>query len=236
MGRFAVILAAAGKSRRFADPLHKKVFSMVGPKPIWQYSAEVFSNRKDVGQLILVIAKEDRDFFNEKYAGNAAMLGIQTVLGGDERADSVRCGLDAVRDDMEFVAVHDAARPCIADAWIDAVFAKAVGSGAAILATPCHATLKRADKNLNITQTVPRDHLWMAQTPQVFRSELLRKGYEACPNPSAATDEAAIVEATGHAVSLVEGSPLNVKVTTKADIKFVNLALKALPKSNPFPF
>ncbi len=233
---FAVILAAAGKSSRFGDPFNKKVFASIGLKPLWMFAAEALSKRSDVAQLILVIAPDDKELFREKYAGNAAMLGFQTVVGGTERADSVLNGLREVREDVPFVAIHDAARPCIADKWIDPVFATAKRTGAAILATPCHSTLKRVNGDGVIVETIPRQSLWLAQTPQVFRTQLLRDAYKAHPNASSATDEASIVEAFGHPVSVVEGSPLNIKVTTKADLKFVEQALKAMPKASPFPF
>lgn len=236
MTRFAVILAAAGKSSRFGDPFKKKVFATIGSKPLWMLAAEAFSGRSDVEQLILVISPDDKDVFNEKFAGNAAMLGIQTVLGGAERADSVRKGLDAVTDACDFVAVHDAARPCIAKPWIDSVFETAAKYDAAILATPCHATIKRVGEEHRITETVPRSGLWLAQTPQVFRKSLLHSAYESHPNPSLATDEASIVEETGHPVRVVEGSAMNIKVTTKSDLKFAELAVKTLPKASPFPF
>ncbi len=236
MPHFAVILAAAGKSSRFGDPFKKKVYANIGVKPLWMFAAEAFSKRSDVRQLILVIAPEDKELFNEKFAGNAAMLGIQTVVGGSHRAASVRNGLTAVADDNELVAIHDAARPCLADAWIDAVFTAASQSGAAILATPCHATLKRVDDARHITETVNRDRLWLAQTPQVFRTRLLQDAYAACPDPSSATDEASLVEALGHPVQVIEGSPLNVKVTTQADLRFAEQALKVIPKPKPFPF
>ena len=236
MKEFAVILAAAGKSSRFGDPFKKKVFANIGVKPLWMYAAEAFSRRPDVGQCILVIGPDDKELFNEKYAGNAAMLGIETVIGGAERAQSVLHGLREVRADIPYVAIHDAARPCVADAWIDAVFKTAQQTGAAILATPCYSTLKRVDPTRTIVATVPRQSLWLAQTPQVFRTQILRDAYQAHPDPSSATDEASIVEAFGQAVSVVEGSPLNIKVTTQADLKFAEQALKVLPKANPFPF
>ena len=89
---------------------------------------------------------------------------------------------------------------------------------------------------MTISETVSRQDLWLAQTPQDFNTKLLRDAYARHPRPSSATDDAAIVEAMGSPVSLIEGSPLNIKVTTQADMKFAELALKALPKSNPFPF
>ncbi len=236
VSQFAVILAAAGKSSRFGDPFTRKVFATIASKPLWMYAAEAFSKRKDVAQLIIVVSRDDKETFNEKYAGNAAMLGVQAVLGGEERADSVLNGLQAVRDDLPMVAIHDAARPCLAEVWIDAVFAAAETQGAAILATPISSTIKRVSPHNTITETVSREGLWLAQTPQVFRKDVLLSAYEQHKSPSRATDEASIVEAAGYPVAVVEGSPLNVKVTNKADMKFAELALKALPRPNPFPF
>lgn len=236
MSEFAVVLAAAGRSSRFGDPLQKKVFTTLAGKPLWMHSAETFSKRSDVGQIILVISAEDRELFNEKFAGHAAMLGVQTVVGGAERADSVRNALEAVNAKMSFIAVHDAARPCLPSQSIEAVFDAARKTKAAILALPCFATVKRVDANKRIVETVPRDGLWLAQTPQCFDLKLLQQCYAKHPNPSQATDEASLVEHCGHPVTVVEGSPLNIKVTTKSDLKFAELALKALPQAKPFPF
>ncbi len=236
MAKFAVILAAAGRSERFGNQFNKKVFTLLANRPLWMYAAEAFSKRDDVGQIILVIAPEDRELFADKFAPSAAMLGIQVVTGGAERADSVLNGLKAVRDDLPFVAIHDAARPCVATPWIDDVFRAAKETGAAILATQVHATVKRVNAQSMITETIPRSGLWLAQTPQVFRTELLREAYAKHPSPSQATDEASIVEHSGHNVKVVPCSWLNIKVTTKEDMKTAELALKALPKANPFPF
>lgn len=233
---FAVILAAAGKSQRFNDPYYNKVNVPLGGRALWMYAADAFSKRDDVGQILMVVSPEDRDSFAEKHAGHLAMLGIQLVSGGAQRADSVRNGLQAVRSDMTMVAIHDAARPSIADVWIDDVFSKAKQTGAAILATQCNATLKRVKGDRSIAETVSRDQIWLAQTPQVFKTEWLRAAYAKHPNASQATDDAALMEAAGYTVHVVEGSPLNIKVTTKADLKFAELAFKALPKKNPFPF
>ena len=94
MSQFAVVLAAAGRSTRFGDPHTKKVFTTVAGKPLWMYAAEAFSKRSDVAQVVIVISPEDKDMFREKFAGNAMILGVETVLGGAQRADSVdRCGV-----------------------------------------------------------------------------------------------------------------------------------------------
>jgi len=123
--------------------------------------------------------------------------------------------------------VHDAVRPCVAQPWIDDVFAEAAKTGAAILAYPVHGTLKKVSAAGVIDETVSRDDLWEAQTPQVFRRDVLLAAYEA---GKPATDDAGLVEANGHPVSVVMGDPRNIKITTKADLDFAAAVIKTLPK------
>ena len=230
MANFAVILPAAGKSRRFHDKHYKKTFIPLDNRPVWLYAAETFVNRADVKQVIVVIDPDDEEYFRQKFGANVAIMGFEVALGGKERVDSVRNGLEQVRDEIDYVAVHDAARPCIADSWIDAVFSAAERSGAAILAHRVTATLKRADEaGDRVVETVQRQNLFEAQTPQVFRKDLLIDAY-AKRGDFQATDDAQLVERAGHPVTLVEGSPMNLKITTKADLKLASYILKGLPK------
>lgn len=229
MSTFAVILPAAGQSSRFRDPFHKKPFALLDNKAVWLYAAEKFSARNDVKQMILVVSPEDREAFQEKFGGNVMMLGIEVVSGGASRAESVANALARVKPNIDFVAVHDAARPCIVAAWIDAVFAAAQKSGAAIPAVPVAGTLKRVGGDQRIVETVSRESLWEAQTPQVFRRQLLLDAYaRAAGEP--ATDEAQLVERLGHPVTVVPGWPMNLKITTQDDLRLATQILKALPR------
>ncbi|MCC7083788.1 MAG: 2-C-methyl-D-erythritol 4-phosphate cytidylyltransferase [Pirellulales bacterium] len=228
MSTFAVILAAAGSSSRFHDKNYKKPFAPLEGRAVWLHSAEKFMARKDVAQLLLVIALDDREYFQAKFAGNAAILGVEVVEGGAQRADSIQKALEKVRPEIDFVAVHDAARPCLADQWISDVFAAAEKGGAAIPAIPVSGTLKRVS-NHSIVETVARDGLWEAQTPQVFRRELLVQAYAQRGN-FAATDDAQLVERAGHKVSVVTGSAINLKITTREDLRLAEQAMKALPR------
>jgi 2-C-methyl-D-erythritol 4-phosphate cytidylyltransferase len=230
MSTFAVILPAAGSSRRFHDKHYKKPFAPLGGRAVWLHSAERFLARSDVKQVIVVVADEDREEFNRKFGANIAILGVDVCPGGAERSDSIQNALAMVRDDVQLVAVHDAARPCLVDKWIDAVFAAAEKEGAAILALPVPGTLKQVDAQQGILQTVDRTNLWEAQTPQVFRRDLLEKAYAARAGQSA-TDDAGLVEQLGHRVAVVEGSPLNLKITTRDDLKLAEQVLKVLPKA-----
>lgn len=229
MATFAVILPAAGKSTRFGDTFYKKPFAPLDGRPVWMHAAEKFANRSDVKQTLIVISAEDQEEFTEKYGGNCAMLGIEIVTGGVERSDSVQAALAHVRPDIDFVAVHDAARPCLTEAWIDTVFERAEQTGAAILAIPVNGTLKRVADNKTIRETVPREALWEAQTPQVFRRQLLIDAY-ARRGTAPATDDAQLVERLGHPVTVVPCSAMNVKITSKDDLRLAGAILKALPK------
>ncbi len=239
MAKVAVIMPAAGRSSRFRDKFYKKPFVPLAGKAVWLHSAERFLSRNDVVQLIMVISPEDREEFSRKYAANVAILGIEIVDGGAERSDSVEAALARVKPDAEFVCIHDAARPCICDQWIDAVFEAAEKFDAAILATPINGTLKRVGSNNKIEATVDRNQLWEAQTPQVFRRTLLMEAY-AKRQGFKATDDAQLVERLGRPVTVVPCSPINVKITTREDLHLAELGLKALPKpkldtfGNPF--
>jgi 2-C-methyl-D-erythritol 4-phosphate cytidylyltransferase len=229
VAKFAVILLAAGRSSRFRDKSYKKPFAPLANKAIWLHSAERFLGRDDVVQTILVIAPEDRADFNFKFAANLAFMGIEVVDGGAERFDSVEAALARVKPQAEFVCVHDAARPCLTDAWVDEIFAAAEKTGAAILAIPVAGTLKRVGNDHQIEETVARANLWEAQTPQVFRRELLLEAY-AKRGGFQATDDAQLVERIGRKVAVVPGSPMNMKITTKDDQRMAEQILKALPK------
>jgi 2-C-methyl-D-erythritol 4-phosphate cytidylyltransferase len=228
MPTFGVILAAAGQSSRFQDANYKKPFAPLAGRPVWLHSAEKFMDRDDVKQVVIVVAPEDRESFTDKFGANLAFMGITLAEGGAQRADSVRRGLEKLGPDIDMVAVHDAARPCIAQAWIDKVFAAGARTGAAILAIPVVGTLKRVAADHTITATVDRTGLWEAQTPQVFSRELLTRAY-AAHREGAATDEASMVEALGHPVTVVPGSPINLKITSREDLRLAEQALKALP-------
>ena len=239
MAKFAVILPDAGRSSRFRDKSYKKAFAPLANKAIWLHSAERFLGRSDVVQTILAIAPEDRADFNFKFSANIAFLGIEVIDGGAERMDSVAAALARVKPQADFICIHDAARPCLTDAWIDEIFAAAEKTGAAIFAVPVAGTLKRVGTDRRIVETVPREGLWEAQTPQVFRRQLLLEAY-AKRDGFQATDDAQLVERIGHPVAVVPGSPINMKITTKEDQRLAEHALRALPKPklagamNPF--
>ncbi|CAN5483406.1 2-C-methyl-D-erythritol 4-phosphate cytidylyltransferase [soil metagenome] len=221
----AVIIPAAGGSTRYGGP-QKKQFTTLDGKPIWQRSAELFWNRPDVSTVYLVIAPEDRDEFRGRFGHLLAFANCELVTGGAERFESVANALAIVPEDVDLVAVHDAVRPMTAPLIIDSVFAMAMKTGAAMVAIPLADTLKRV-KDDAVIETVPRAGLWQAQTPQVFRRELLIDAYAKRGSLKDITDDAQLVEACGHAVTVVTGSISNFKITTPDDFKLAEAVLRA---------
>src|SRR5439155_6122062 len=153
MPTVAVIIPAAGKSSRFGGR-EKKPFVSLDGRPVWQRSAELFWTRDDVTKVYLVISPDDREEFRRRFTHLIAFANAELVDGGAERFDSVANGLAKVPESVEFVAVHDAVRPLTPPALVDAVFAAAMTTGAAMLAVPVADTLKRVEPTSNrITET-----------------------------------------------------------------------------------
>jgi 2-C-methyl-D-erythritol 4-phosphate cytidylyltransferase len=229
-GSFAVILPAAGRSSRFGDPKQKKIYAELDGRAVWLRAAEAFIARDDVAQVILAIAPEDRELFERRYRPNVAFLNIKVIEGGAERADTVARALENVDPACEFVAIHDAARPCVPRSLVDAVFDAARTQGAAVPGLPVADTLKRVGPDGVIVETVPRAGLYSVQTPQAFRRDLLIRAYAARARVENPTDCARLVEALSVPVHVVEGSPVNLKITTQADLRLASALLKATPE------
>lgn len=230
MPKFAVILPAAGKSSRFGDKEKKPYLNLDG-RAVWLRAAELFVARDDVCQTLLVIAPDDQEMFERRYRANIVFMNVQVVVGGAQRFDSVANALAKLNPAAEYVAVHDAVRPCLTGELIDAVFASAVTHGAALLAVPVNDTVKTADAQKKVTGGVSRDGLWLAQTPQVFRRDWLVDAYaKRASFKGTITDDAQLIEAGGHSVYLVPGESTNIKITTKADLHLAEAILKSRPE------
>ncbi len=175
-------------------------------RAVWVRSAEIFRNREDVKQLIISVSPDDIEWFKQKFRPNLAFMQIEIIAGGTERADSVQKALAHVKSDIDYVAIHDAARPLITDKWVGELFSAAEKSDAVIPAIRVSSTLKKAGRDLQIQETVDRTNLWAAQTPQVFKRQLLLDAY-AQRGEFQPTDEAQLIENMGHPVTIVEGSP-----------------------------
>lgn len=219
--RVAAIIPAAGLGRRMRRQIPKQFLSLEG-KPILAHTLEVFENLADVDEITIVAQTAAMEFCQTQVI---TPFGFKKVLrlvpGGKERQDSVYNALKVLHqhDDLELILVHDGVRPFVTPTEIRRVLAAARQHGAAILGLPIQDTVKMVDSNQVIQQTLDRRQLWVAQTPQVFRTAILWRAFiEAYSRGFYGTDEASLVEALGVPVAIVPGSPFNIKVTTPDDL------------------
>ena len=224
METVAVIIPAAGAGKRFGGT-ENKVLQPMKERPVFLRTLDLFATREDVCQVLLCVAPAGREALAGRFGAELDRMAVQLVDGGAARTDSVRNALAAVDAKAGLICVHDAVRPCVPVSCIDAVFAQAAASGAAILAVPIHGTVKKADAENVIEQTVDRTGLWEAQPPQVFRADMLRQAYA---TPAPATDDAHLVQAAGFPVRLVAGDVRNVKITTGGDLAFAEAVFDSL--------
>jgi 2-C-methyl-D-erythritol 4-phosphate cytidylyltransferase/2-C-methyl-D-erythritol 2,4-cyclodiphosphate synthase len=208
---FSAVVVAAGSSTR-AGPGAPKPWRSLGGRPILRWSVEALS-RAGAREIIVVTAPERTADADEALAG---LAGWKAVAGGATRAESVQAGLAALApSDEEAVLVHDAARPFVTSAHVQSLLVALAEADGAVPALPVADTLKRGVDI--VAETVSRDGLWRAQTPQAFRLRTLRQAYGAWPADAEPTDDAAVVERAGGKVALVPGDPLLMKLTYPED-------------------
>ena len=230
MPNFAVILPAAGASTRFGSESNKLLTPLSSGLPVISFTLETFLARDDV-DTVVIATRSDSDWRGEHPALRRVLDDprVRRCAGGPSRAESVRNALAEVPRSVEWVAVHDAARPLISSELIRRTVAAAVQHGAAVPALPVVPTIKEADGPLpaKIRRTVPRQTLWAVQTPQVMRRSALEAAYAACPMPLAqVTDEAQLLELAGQEVWLVPGEEQNIKITTPDDLRVARAFLE----------
>lgn len=225
MNKVSAIIPAAGFGKRMGGKTSKQ-YLQIGGRPIIVETLSVFQEAEIIHDIILVAPTAEVTATKEMVEAAGITKVVAVTGGGAERQDSIRNGLDLLGDDSEIVIVHDAVRPFITEEMIESSVAAAKEAGAAIVAVPVKDTVKRAE-NLSVIETVPRDELWLAQTPQAFRCNIIKKAYlEAEKNSFIGTDDASLVEAMGKRVKIVPGSYENIKITTPEDLIFAEAILK----------
>jgi 2-C-methyl-D-erythritol 4-phosphate cytidylyltransferase / 2-C-methyl-D-erythritol 2,4-cyclodiphosphate synthase len=208
------LIVAAGRGQRFGVTSPKQYVDLVG-KPVLRHSLETFALHPKIGAVRVVIHGDDVALYNSATAGLSLLA---PVTGGATRQESVRRGLESLKDMMpSAVLIHDAARPLVDAALIDRMLAALEEAPGAIPALPVADTVKRAQDG-RVAATLDRRTLWRAQTPQAFRYGDIMAAHDAAAGREL-TDDAAVAEAAGLAVALVEGVEENFKVTTEADLR-----------------
>lgn len=240
--KIVVIIPAAGLGTRMASvssaktgkPPASKQFVDLQGAPILIHTLQKFAANSEIAEIFVALRKNEIATFRQRLEREAPeILNKKTVLleGGEHRQQSVANALAAVKaSESDVVLVHDAVRPFVTDEIIHDVISAAAKYGAAIAGVPAVDTVKQVERTAEgatIKATIPREKIVMAQTPQGFQYAVLKKAFdEAAADGMIGTDEASLVERSGHPVAVVMGSPRNIKITTPADLELAEFFLK----------
>src|SRR3954471_15391939 len=213
------IIAAAGAGRRLGAAKPKQLLD-IGGGSMLAHSVAAFLSHPRVSDVVVVLPPGQGTLALNLSAGGdpSRVAAVRVVTGGERRQDSVANGFAAVADDSDVVLIHDAARPFVSADLIDRTIDAAAEHGAAIAALQSRDTVKRVDASGAITETLPRETIYLAQTPQGFRRDVLARAIAAGRSGVEATDEAALAERAGYSVHVVDGDAGNVKITTEDDL------------------
>ncbi len=231
----AVILPAAGLGTRMGrnaaekTGTSRKQFMLLEGSPILIHPVRKFAASDRVSEIVVAVRREDLEWVTEMLGQEFSPSRVRVVEGGDSRQLSVENALKQVNPDTDLVAVHDAVRPFIDLETIHKGFDEAAETGAAIVAVPAVDTVKqvtRGTERVRVRATLPREKLVMAQTPQVFRYDLLMRAFAAARQDGfVATDESSMVERMDVEVSVVPGSDRNIKITKPSDVELAHVFL-----------
>ncbi|GJM15063.1 MAG: 2-C-methyl-D-erythritol 4-phosphate cytidylyltransferase [Thermodesulfobacteriota bacterium] len=225
----AAIITAGGLGKRFdgtGDTLPKQFIPLSG-KPVIAYSILSFESSKLINEIAIVVPENWVEYTKTEIVDKFDIKKVSKVIsGGDERQDSVKIGLRSLSKIPSIVVVHDGVRPLVTIQTIDEVITQAEKTGGAIAAIPATDTIKKSAPEHTIKNTLRRENIWFAQTPQAFRYEILKEAFEkASEDGYLGTDEAELVERLGKEVKLVKSSKYNIKITTPEDLELGEIFL-----------
>ena len=232
MSRITAILPAAGMGTRMGGETPKQFLELDGA-PILLHTLRRLASCELITDIVLATRADEIKRWEQRVQGEKLRQPVRVVKGGATRQESVAAALEQVSDDDELVVVHDAVRPFVTREQIARVIEEARKCGAAILGVPAMDTVKEVKRAslpedvALITATIPRERLVLAQTPQVFRTRLLKEAFaKAFADEVSASDEAGVVERLGHDVHVVHGTERNIKITKPADMDLARLFLQ----------
>ena len=226
--KFAAVLPAGGLGKRMGGNIPKQLMQL-GNRPVYQYSLETFLKMDEIAEVVMAVPADWKDYFEKEIevwfssCKNVEKFRtkLKIVLGGKERWQSVENGVNALTSSAEYVLVHDVARPFISEKIIRDVFNTLVNKGSCLVAKPAIDTIKIASDG-RVESTIDRSKVWLAQTPQAARIDLLKQLYTRIakePLDFTPTDEASILEFFGEPVYIVKGESANDKLTTPEDFE-----------------
>lgn len=221
--RAALVIPAAGHGSRFGGDLPKQLLPLAG-MPVLLRSVLAFQGLVD--EAVLAVSPGIRAAVEDLLARHPLPMPVRLCAGGATRQDSVHAGIRATATASEAILVHDAVRPLVPRACIIACLAALDGHAGAVVAVPCAPTVKRAAADGTVADTVPRDGLWLAQTPQGGRRDAFLAAFaRAATEGWSCSDDAQVLERAGHRVALVPGDARNLKITTPDDWRLAEALL-----------
>lgn len=225
-GKFTAVLPAGGLGKRMGGTIPKQLMQL-GGKPVYQYSLETFLKMDEIAEVVMAVPADWKDYFEKEIDTWIASSDniekfrtkLKIVVGGAERWQSVENGVNALTSSAEYVLVHDVARPFVSEKIIRDVCETLINKGSCLVAKPAIDTIKIA-RDGRVENTIDRNKVWLAQTPQAARIDLLKQLYSRIakePLDFTPTDEASILEFFGEPVYIVKGESANDKLTTPED-------------------
>ena len=223
--KVGAIIAAAGSGRRMKSDRPKQLLALNGT-PIIVHTIRKFDACSAIDYIVVTAPKESLEEVTQLVKSAGFKKSVTVVEGGERRQDSVFMGLKHLQQGTDIIAVHDGVRPFVPIEDIENVVRQAQTSGAAILAVPIVETVKQAEKEF-VQSTITREHLVLAQTPQVFRTAILKEAFDlAAKDEYYGTDESSLVERLGHPIAIVRGSERNIKITRPGDLTLARAFLE----------
>ncbi|MDD4843310.1 MAG: 2-C-methyl-D-erythritol 4-phosphate cytidylyltransferase [Anaerotignum sp.] len=212
------MIVAAGKGKRMGTQISKQ-FLLLDGKEILAHTVGRFEQFSKIQEIVLVSGRNDLEEVRAMVRSYGWRKVTAIVVGGKERQDSVRCGLNALSKQTEIVLIHDGVRPFVTEEMINSSIDAALKYGGCVLGVQAKDTLKICDQNGFVLETPERSSIWHIQTPQTFRRECIDKAYEKAEQEGfLGTDDASVAEFAGMKVKVIQGSYQNIKITTKEDI------------------
>jgi 2-C-methyl-D-erythritol 4-phosphate cytidylyltransferase len=228
----SAIIVAAGSSQRMG---FDKLFATIAGEPVIAHAIRAFDEAVSVSEIIVVVRKDRQDEMRKIRRDTGFKKLGSIVPGGERRQDSVRAGLDTIHSEARYVAVHDAARPLITPTQIERAFERCCACRAVALAQPVSDTLKRADADLLVIDSVDRHQLYAMQTPQIFERQLLEDAYRVVYAQNiSVTDEVSAVEQLDQKIALVLNDEFNFKITYPRDLRVAEFILRERANNRPF--
>ena len=219
----SAIIPVAGQGRRFGGKTPKQ-FLKIGSKSIIEITLQKFVSLDEINHGVIVVPENEIDLSENIFRNISGFdKKFKIIGGGKERQDSVYNGLENIPPDTDIVVVHDGVRPLVSSQLISKSIKSAVETGACIAALPVKDTIKRVENGI-VKETIPRDQLWLVQTPQTFKYSILKEAHEKARKIDYySTDESSLVEWNQHPVYVIPGEFSNIKITTMADLELSRL-------------